>query len=529
LRVLSIALAALVWLAAAGQAAPVKTLVFCSRESPDGFNPQLSTSQATFDASSRQIYDRLVMFEAGTANIVPGLAASWQVSEDGREYVFRLRPGVAFHATRAFRPTRGLTAEDVVFTFMRQLDPKHPWHEVSGGDYRYFRSLGLHEVIESVATVDEMTVAFRLSRASAAFLAILAMDFASILSAEYAAAMLHAGTPERLDREPVGTGPFMLVQYQRDALIRYAAHREYWRGVARIDNLVFAITPDSSVRLQKLRNGECHVIDQTDPADLPVLLTEPEILVSRQTAADLGYLAFNTEKPFLRDVRVRLALSLAIDRQAIVDRAFGGFGSAAASPLPPDTRLSAADPAPPRPDRARARELLADAGYDGLTVDIWAMPVSRPYMRSARRVAEMIRDDWAAIGVAATITVPDWETFLKHSMVGAHEAILFGWVGETLDPDVFLPPVLDCAAVISGANRARWCDPGFDRLLLEARRTTGRAERAAIYGMALDRLSEQAPLVPLTHSVSITPLRREVSGYATSPLGGHYFYGVDLR
>lgn len=530
MRFLIIAFAAFICLAATGQAAtPIKTLVFCSGESPDSFNPQLSTGQATFDASSRQIYDRLVMFRPGTADIIPALAESWRISEDGLEYVFRLRPDVSFHATRAFRPTRDLAAEDVLFTFMRQLDPRHPWHAVSGGSYRYFRGMGLDDLIESVTAVDGMTVAVRLTRPSASFLAVLAMDFASILSAEYAAAMLEAGTPERLDQEPIGTGPFMLAQYQRDALIRYVAHRNYWRGAAALDNLVFAITPDSAVRLQKLRNGECHVIDQPDPADLPALMSEPEILVARQTAADLGYLAFNTEKPFLNDVRVRRALSLAIDREAIVDRAFGGIGIAAASPLPPGVRSNAGDTVPPEPDPGRAREILAEAGYDDLSVDIWAMPVSRPYMRGARRVAEMIRDDWAAIGVDATITVPDWETFLKHSMVGAHETILFGWIGETLDPDIFLAPILDCAAAISGANRARWCDSGMDRLLLEARRATDSAERETIYDLALERLEEQVPLVPLAHSVSFTPLRSQVTGYVASPLGGHYFYGVDLK
>ncbi len=530
MRVLIIVFAAFACLSTAGQAAtPVKTLVFCSRESPDSFNPQLSTSQATFDASSRQIYDRLVTFRAGSAEIVPALAESWRISKDGLGYVFRLRAGVSFHATHSFRPTRKLTAEDVVFSFARQLDRKHPWHSVSGGGYRYFRSLGLNKLIESVTAADEMTVAFRLTRPSASFLAILAMDFASILSAEYAEAMLAADTPERLDREPVGTGPFMLVQYQRDALIRYVAHREYWRGAARLDNLVFAITPDTSVRMQRLRNGECHVIDQPDPADLPALLTDPSVLVARQTATDLGYLAFNTEKPVLSDVRVRRALTLAIDRQAIVDGALGGIGTAASSSLPPGLRPNAADEAPARHDPDRAREILAEAGYHNLRVNIWAMPVSRPYMRRARRVAEMIRDQWAAIGVEATVTIPDWETFLKHSMVGAHETILFGWIGETLDPDIFLSPILGCAALTSGANRSRWCDPGFDRLLLEARRAADRAEREAIYDIALERLEEQAPLVPLVHSVSFTPLRREVTGYVASPLGGHYFYGVDLR
>lgn len=530
LRLRIAAIAVLFFVTAWGQAAAqVSTLVFCSRESPDSFNPQLSVSQATFDASARQIYDRLVMFGPGGADIVPALAESWQISEDGRDYVFRLRPGVSFHTTRAFRPTRNLNAEDVVFSFLRQRNTRHPWHKVSGGGYRYFRGMGLDVLIESVTAIDEMTVAFRLTRPSASFLAILAMDFASILSAEYAAAMLAAGTPERLDREPVGTGPFALVQYQRDALIRYAAHRSYWRGPAPLENLVFAITPDASVRLQKLRVGKCHVIDRPDPADLPAILADPAVRVVRQPAADLGYLAFNTQKPPLNDVRVRRALSLAIDRQAIVDEAYGGLGVAATGLLPPGIWPHAPGVARVAPNPDRAREILAAAGMKNLTIDLWTMPVSRSYMPSARRVAQAIRADWAAIGVRATITVPEWDRFLKLSMVGEHDAILFGWIAETLDPDVFLAPILDCAAAYSGASRSRWCDPGLDRLFLEGRRTAVRSEREAIYGFALEILEKQVPLVPLAHSMSFTPVRRNVTGYVAPPLGGHDFYGVDLN
>lgn len=523
-------LAIFLCLTAAGQApAQVKTLIFCSRESPDTFNPQLSVSQATFDATSRQVYDRLVRFRPGSAEIVPALAESWRVSEDGLEYVFRLRRGVSFHRTRAFRPTRPMNAEDVLFSILRQLDPKHPWHKVSGGNYRYFRGMGLPELIESVAATDEMTVTFRLSRPSASFLAVLAMDFASILSAEYAAAMLEAGTPERLDREPVGTGPFVLVQYQRDALIRYVAHRTYWRGPAPLDNLVFAITPDPSVRLQKLRDGECHVIDHPDPADLPTVMADPAIVVKQQTSADLGYLAFNTRKRFLNDARVRRALSLAIDRAAIVEKAYSGVGVAAAGLLPPGMWPRAGNATAPKADPDRARTILAEAGVSGLSVDLWIMPVSRHYMPSARRVAEMIRSDWAAIGVNTRIVAADWDQFLKQSMVGEHDAILFGWIAETLDPDVFIAPILNCEAARKGANRAFWCDPGLDRALLEARHSNDRAERETLYGIALEILDKQLPLLPLAHSVSFTPIRREVTGYATSTLGGHYFYGVDLR
>ena len=118
--------------------ASAKTFVYCSEGSPEGFDPALYTSGTTFDASSRQIYNKLVEFERGTTNIGPALAESWTVSDDGLEYTFKLRPGVKFHTTDYFTPTRDLNADDVVFSFERQRVKEHPYHEVSGGTWEYF-------------------------------------------------------------------------------------------------------------------------------------------------------------------------------------------------------------------------------------------------------------------------------------------------------------------------------------------------------------------------------------------------------
>ncbi|HEX6143019.1 MAG TPA: ABC transporter substrate-binding protein, partial [Geminicoccaceae bacterium] len=217
---------------AAPALAQQNTLVYCSEGSPEGFNPQLYTSGTTFDASSRQIYNRLVQFEPGTTDIIPALAESWEVSDDGLEYTFHLRPGVKWQSTEWFQPTRDFNADDVVFSFERQWKSDHPYHGVSGGTYEYFNSMGLQDLLQAVEKVDDQTVKFVLKQPEAPFIANMGMDFASILSAEYADAMQEAGTPEQIDLQPVGTGPFQLVAYQKDAVIRYQAHPDYWAGKA---------------------------------------------------------------------------------------------------------------------------------------------------------------------------------------------------------------------------------------------------------------------------------------------------------
>jgi dipeptide transport system substrate-binding protein len=515
--------------ALAANPAAAKTLVYCSEGSPEGFNPELYTSGTTFDASSRAIFNRLVEFERGTTKIVPALAESWDVSDDGLEYTFHLRPGVKFHSTKNFAPTRDFNADDVVFSFERQLAPEHPFHNVSGGNYVYFDSMDMQNLLKSVEKVDDMTVKFVLNHPEAPFIANLAMDFASILSAEYAQAMMDAGTPEKVDLEPVGTGPFQLVDYQTDAVIRYKANPDYWAGPAKIDNLIFAITPDAAVRYQKLKANECQVMPYPNPADIEAMKADADISVLEQEGLNVGYLAFNTQKEPFTDKRVRQALNMATNKQAILDVVFQGAGKIAKNPIPP-TIWSYNDAVKDYPyDPDAAKKLLEEAGYGkGFKTNIWAMPVQRPYNPNARRMAELIQADWAKVGVQADIVTYEWGEYLKRSRQGEHDTVLLGWTGDNGDPDNFLYVLLSCAATDSGSNRARWCYKPFDDLLEQAKRTSDVAKRTELYEQAQVIFKEEAPWITIAHSVVFMPVRKEVVDYKIDPFGGHIFYGVDL-
>ena len=174
-----------------------------------------------------------------------------------------------------------------------------------------------------------------LNAPDAPFVSNLAMDFASILSAEYADKMAAAGTKETVDTDPIGTGPFEFVSYKKDAFIRYKAFDDYWEGRPKIDKLVYAITVDPSVRYQKLKAGECHIMPYPNPADLDAMRKDKNINLLSQEGLNVGYLAFNTERKPFTDKRVRKALSMAINKQVILDVVFKGAGSAAKNPIPP--------------------------------------------------------------------------------------------------------------------------------------------------------------------------------------------------
>ena len=213
----------------------------------------------------------------GSTDIEPALAESWEISDDGLSYTFHLRKGVKFHTTKEFTPTRDFNADDVVFSFQRQLDPNHPYHNVSKGTYPYFKAMKFPELLKSVEKVDDNTIRITLNKTDATFLASLGMDFISIYSAEYADSMLKAGKPETLDSRPVGTGPLFFVDYKTDQAIQYVAHENYWKGRTPLDRLVISIVPDATTRYAKLQAGTCDLILFPNVADLAKMKTDPKV------------------------------------------------------------------------------------------------------------------------------------------------------------------------------------------------------------------------------------------------------------
>ena len=513
----------------AGSVTLADTLIYCSEGSPEGFDPALYTAGTTFDASSKNVYNRLVEFERGTTKTIPALAESWDISEDGLVYTFHLRPGVKFQTTEFFTPTREFNADDVVFSFMRQLDPENPFHKASGGNFEYFEGMSMPELIKSIEKVDDLTVKFTLNRPEAPMIANLAMDFASIMSKEYADQLMAAGTPEILNQQPLGTGPFKFVAYQKDAVIRYQGNADYWAGAPEIDTLIFAITPDASVRYQKLKAGECQVMPYPNPADLAAMKEDPAVNLMSQEGLNVGYMAYNTQQAPFDNPKVRKALNMAMNKQAIIDVVFQGAGSVAKNPIPP-TIWSYNDAVVDDPyDPEAAKKMLEEAGVKDLSMKIWAMPVQRPYNPNARRMAEMIQEDFAKVGVKAEIVSYEWGEYLDRSKaVDRDGAVLLGWTGDNGDPDNFLATLLGCDAV-GGANRAQWCYEPFNDLVQQAKVVSDVAERTSLYEQAQVVFKEQAPWATIAHSVVFEPISPKVKDYKVDPLGGHIFYGVSVE
>ena len=528
MRLMKTLLAATALVAVTAGVSEAKTLVFCSEASPAHFDPGPLTGGNDFDASSRTIYNRLVEFEHGGTAVQPGLAEKWETSADGKEITFHLRPGVKFHTTSYFTPTRDMNADDVIFSFERQMKEDNPWYAyLPGMTWDYFQGMDMPKYIKEIQKVDDLTVKFVLNEPNAPMIANLGMDFASIVSKEYADQLEKAGTMQQFTQKPIGTGPFQFVDYQVDAVIRYAAWDGYFGGRQKIDDLIFAITPDPAVRAQKLKAGECHIMSYPAPADIAGLQADPNLKVEEQEGLNIGYMAYNTMQAPFDKAEVRKALNMAVNKQAIIDAVYQGAGQVAVNPIPPTMWGYNKDVKDDPYDPEAAKKMLEEAGVKDLSMKIWAMPVSRPYNPNAQRVAEMIQADYAKIGVKAEIVSYEWTEYRERGKAKDRDGTFeLGWTGDNGDPDNFFF-LLGCDA-IGQSNYANWCNKEFDDLLQKGKATTDQAERTKIYEEAQVVFKREAPWLTLAHSKVFMPMSKNVEGFVMDPLGIHRFDGVDI-
>ena len=511
----------------AAAASPVwasdKVLVYCADASPEGFDPALWDSTATSNVTT-QIFQGLIALERGTSKLKSELASAWTVSPDATTFTFTLRQGVKFQTTPWFKPTRAFDADDVLFTFQRLIDPLLPFNKAFPATFVYPQSLGLAQMVAGIDRVDDHTVRFRLHSANVNFLSYFAASFAAIHSAEYAAQLLREGRASAINNQPVGTGPWMLKSYRKDDVLRLRPNPDYWRGLPQPRALVYSFSREPNVRVQKLARGECQVAAPVRDVDLSTLEGHPQVRVLKIQALNISYLSYNLKKKPLDERTVRVALDIAIDRNALWQVLFPrGDAMQAVSAFPPavpgyDTALKN------EYDPARARRLLAEAGLaKGFTVELWALPVSRPTNPNGQLMAQMIQADWAKIGVTARIVTYEWGEYLKRANHGEHGVYMSGWSSDIASADDFLAPNLTCASSRGGI---KFCNAQFDALVAGARAEVDESKRLAMIVKAQEIFKYERPWITMAHSAVYIPVRKDVQGFVMAPNGSVDFEGV---
>lgn len=495
------------------------TLIYARGGDSVGLDPGNESDGESLNVTDL-IFDTILRLKLGTTEVEPSLATSWTISKDSLTYTFKLRPNVKFHDGTP------VNADAVLYSILRQKDPNHPAAKY-GGPYSYFISLDLGKLLADVKKIDDLTVAFVLSRPDATFLSCMAMPSFAIISPT---AMEKYKKDFR--QNPVGSGAFMFVKWEKSQKIVLKANTQYWDGKPYLDSVVIRSIPDNSTRLLEMLSGNVHVMDGPSPDDIKVLQDKmkDKVVLAKQAGLNVGYLALNMEKKPFDNVKVRQAIAHAINKKAIIDAVYAGYAQAARNPMPPTLFGYAKDSKEYTYDIAKAKKLLTDAGFpDGFETTLWAMPVARPYMPNGRKVAEALQSDLSKIGIKAKIVSYEWGTYLDKTKVGEHDMALLGWTGDIGDPDNFLYILLDKDnAAKPASNISFYKSDAVHDLLLQAKVESDQKKRAPLYVKAQQIIAEDSPMVPIAHSIVVVPLSSKVKDFVMDPTGRRHFAKVWL-
>ncbi|QWC23969.1 ABC transporter substrate-binding protein [Bacillus haikouensis] len=496
-----------------------KVLIFGRGGDSVALDPGTVTDGESFKVT-KNIFETLVKFGEQDTEPNPGLAEEWKVSDDGLTYTFTLREGVKFQDGTDFN------ADAVVKNFER-------WMNGNADTFPYYSSMfgGFKgdegHVIKEVKAVDDKTVEFVLKRPQAPFLKNIAMSPFAIVSPK---AIDELG--DKLGEAPTdaGTGPFKFVEWKRNDKIVLEKNVDYWnKDLPKLDQVVFKSIPENSARLNALISGEIDLADGVNPSDASQVEGNDQLQLFERPSMNVGYLGLtSTRKPF-DDPKVRQAINYAINKQEIVDAFFEGKADVAKNPMPPVIAGYNDDIEGYEYNPEKAKELLAEAGHEkGFEMELWAMPVPRPYMPDGQKVAEAIQADLAEVGIKANIVSYEWATYLDKASKGEADAFLLGWTGDNGDADNFLYVLLDKDNIGSN-NYSYYSNDELHKILIDAQTEVDQAKREELYKKAQEIIHEDAPWVPLAHSTPLLAGSAAIKNFKPHPTGSDWLGAVDIE
>ncbi|MBE7379798.1 MAG: ABC transporter substrate-binding protein [Leptolyngbya sp. SIO1E4] len=509
-------------------AAPAETgaLVFGSGGQPVNLTPGNVTDGNSLYVQ-QQIYNYLIEDEAGTTDLIPALATEWSASEDGLTWTFLLREGVKFHDGTDFN------ADAVVFNVNRWWDPDFEYgYRAEGNLYEIWTDLfgGFKgdeaSTLVDVRAVDDLTVEFELAEPFAAFPAAVSSAYFGIGSpTAMQEAGANYGTPSGV---AVGTGPFMFEEWRSGDRITLSKFDDYWKeGLPNSEQLVISFVEDPAARLAQLRAGTLDFTVDLTPDQLPEIESDPNLEAVFRPSFNVGYLALNPSYEPLASVEVRQAIAQAINKADIVEAFWGDLGVTDGHFVPPSLENYTSDEVSDYAyDPEAAQAAIAAAGYpDGFALDLWYMPVSRPYFPNPKPIAEAFSAELSQIGIRVNLQTKDWGAYLEdRNTAPGFQSFMLGWTGDYGDPDNFLYAHFGPGAT---QDLGDYQNPELFDLLNQARVASEQSEREALYQQIDTLLFEEALRIPIVHSQPLLAKRTGVEGWVPSPLANEDFTEVE--
>lgn len=476
----------------------------------------LSTDTQTTMVST-QLYNTLTRAKPAQVDVEPDLATSWSTSPDGLVWTFKLRKGVTFHDGTPFN------AEAVKFNIDRWADSNNSYRP-KGGTFEAWDDFVADTYKES-RVVDPETVQIVLKSPNAPLLSALSaisFGFASPQSMKQ-----YGG--KGVTQHPVGTGPFKFVEWARDDHITLEANSSYFRrGLPRIQRLVFRVIKDNSARFLALKAGEVQLMELANPDDVKIAQSDPNLKVALRPAFNSGWLRFNMNLPLFQDRRIREAVAVAIDRQAIVQQLYGGYGQVADQLMPPIMWGRSANVKGYPFDPNRAKQLLVEAGHpNGFSFDFWYMPISRTYFPDGKTIGTAIASYLSNVGIKANLMTEDWAAYLKDRAANKFPVFMIGGTGDYGDPDDWW--AYNFAKYDPKSANYSYNNPQLFSLINKARGITNQAERAKMYAQAADMIAQDVRDIYIAYARVPVLMWKNVDGLMLQPTANEYVETVELK
>ncbi|MCR6098681.1 glutathione ABC transporter substrate-binding protein [Salipaludibacillus agaradhaerens] len=483
----------------------IGTLSDAEAMDPHGSNDVPSSNVQT------NIFETLVKHSADM-ELEPLLATEWEATADD-VWEFTLRDDVTFHDGSEFN------AEVVKANIERILDE----------DVASPRSF-LYNMVEEVVVVDDYTVEFHTEYPFAPLPSHLAHNGGGMISleaieADYEA-MEDGGQPgDYINENPIGSGFFKFEEWQTGDRVELVRNDDYWGEPAQVQSVTFKVVPEDLTRIGELETGTAHIIDPVSPSDKARVENTDGIHVDETESLSLSYIGFNLQKEPFDDPLVRQALSMAINKDDIIEGVLEGTGTPAVGPIGEQV-FGFSDEVEALPyDPERAQELLAEAGYeDGFETTIWTND-----NRERMDMAELVQAQLAVIGVDAEIEVLEWGAYLDNTAQGEHDMFILGWVTVTGDADYGMHALFHSDNHGEAGNRSFISNDELDNLLDQAREETDESAREALYKEAMEILVDEAPMLYIYHQTYLDGVRDEVQGYWKHPNGLYQLHEVSIE
>lgn len=496
-----------------------KTLVIAMGADATYLDPEsVMNNESGFVMSA--IFDGLTKYKKGTSEPGPGLAEKWDISAEGKEYTFYLRKGVKFHDGTDWN------ADALMFELDRNINENN--------EYYIYKQEGVHSfsdftwgIVEKFEKIDDYTVKVTLAEPHAPFLASIAMVWSGIMSPT---AVQKYGYPALSDN-PVGTGPFKLVEWVRNDHITLEANKDYWDGAPKVDKLIYQIVPESSVRLLKLEQGEIHIVADVSPDDYERIRGNAELTLLDQPGLTVNGFTLPFDAEPWSNVLVRQAVNYAVNKDEMNEFLYKNAAVTAATGMPPILMGYPADLEPYPYDPEKAKQLLAEAGYpDGFKAKMLCYENPRGYNPVGIKMAVAVQEYLAAVGIELELETLEWGTFLEtRRRADNKDAGMVGWSGDNGDADNFLWEMFSSDNIPVG-NTSHFSNAELDEILRKARTVSDPAERAKLYERACWILHDEAAWLFVNHTLQVRATRANVEGFALNPLQMFwYMEDVELK